>query len=270
MTEEFKRALSKVLVHEGGYVNHPKDPGGATNKGITQRVYDVYRRKSGHSIQSVRHISDQEVENIYFQNYWKLAKCDQMPSGVGYVVFDGAVNSGVQQSVKWLQRALNVNADGQIGMITLNALAAYPDHDALVDLICDRRLSFLKALKTWNTFKKGWLRRVEEVRSIGKAWATGRLEQPIVRTEGTSVKADISDAKKAPSTAVGDATIGAGTISVVISQAQEQLAPLVSNPFAAKVMVILTVAGVAVAVGGMAYRVWATYKAKRLAEALGT
>ncbi|QRM54083.1 hypothetical protein F3Y30_05605 [Sinorhizobium sp. BG8] len=91
------------------------------------------------------------------------------PRAVSYVAFNGAVNSGVLQSAKWLQRALGIKADGVIGPATLAAIRACQNHDALVDAICDRRLAFLRGLKTWKTFGKGWASRVAGVRSVGKA-----------------------------------------------------------------------------------------------------
>lgn len=171
MTDLFSQALAKVLVSEGGYVNDPKDPGGATNKGITQAVYDSWRVSRGLSSSPVKNISDAAVSMIYRERYWDAAKCDQLPAGVSYVVFDGAVNSGVSQSSKWLQRALGVIDDGQIGPKTIAAAKQYHDADQLIDAICDQRLKFLKSLKTWPHFGKGWSARVSSVRAAGKAIA---------------------------------------------------------------------------------------------------
>src|SRR5688500_6264664 len=106
MQNRFEECLKLVLVHEGGYANHPKDPGGATNFGVTQRVYDGYRLKAGVAKRSVKEITKTEVSAIYKRQYWDLIDGDELPAGVDYVVFDGAVNSGCGQSVKWLQRAL--------------------------------------------------------------------------------------------------------------------------------------------------------------------
>ena len=109
----FDKLFDRLIAHEGGYVNHPKDPGGATNKGVTQRVYDDYRRRNGLPTRDVRQLQEAERLNIFRGSYWNPIKGDQLPAGVGYVVYDGAVNSGVSQSVKWLQRALGIKADGQ-------------------------------------------------------------------------------------------------------------------------------------------------------------
>lgn len=171
MTDLFPQALAKVLVSEGGFSNDPQDPGGATNHGIIQSEYDKYRWRHNLGLRSVKFITDAEVSDIYRNSYWIAGKCDQMPVGVSYVVFDGNVNSGVNQSAKWLQRALGVDDDGVVGLKTLAALAAYPDKDKLIDSICDQRLKFLKALPGWPHFGKGWGDRVARVRATGKAWA---------------------------------------------------------------------------------------------------
>lgn len=268
MSAEFNRALSKVLVHEGGYVNHPKDPGGATNQGVTQRVYDDYRRSIKQTPRPVKQLAASERDTIYRMRYWDLIKGDRLPPGVGYVVFDGAVNSGVSRSVRWLQRALGVNADGVLGPQTLLAIEDHPNHDALIAKIHDIRMAFLKALKTWKTFGKGWTRRVNDVLSVGQAWAMGDVGPAISYAPGGEAKALVEDAKKAPSTAPGDIGTGIGTSGTVITQAIDQLAPLKGIEFVAKVIAGLTAAGVLVAVGGIAYRQWAKRKADQLAEAL--
>ncbi|WP_421867408.1 glycoside hydrolase family 108 protein [Pararhizobium sp.] len=176
---EYQRSLAKVLVHEGGFSNHPKDPGGATMKGVTQRVYDEYHTSLGLPKRPVRTIDDHEVEAIYRKKYWNEVKGDKLAPGLSYVVFDGAVNSGVSQFTKWLQRALQAMGlytgliDGSLGQGTLLAAAAVNDVDGLVAKICERRLAFLKALKTWTTFGKGWASRVAGVLAVGQAWATG-------------------------------------------------------------------------------------------------
>ena len=125
-TSGFARALPRVLAHEGGYVDDPFDPGGATNKGITFRVYDAYRTRNGLPTRDVRAISATEVAEIYRLQYWDAVKGDELPPGLDYVLFDGAVNSGPSQSIKWLQRALgDVAVDGQIGQATLAAVMAH-------------------------------------------------------------------------------------------------------------------------------------------------
>ncbi|KQR30125.1 N-acetylmuramidase [Rhizobium sp. Leaf155] len=268
MMGEFERALAKVLVHEGGYVNHPKDPGGATNQGVTQAVYDDYRKTTGQKPQPVKGMIKSERDSIYRARYWSLVRGDSLPAGVAYVVFDGAVHSGVGQSVKWLQRALGVPADGVVGPQTINAARAHDNHDALVRKICDLRVAFLKALKTFKTFGKGWLRRIDEVREVGQAWAMGDTGPEVSYVPGGEAKARLADAKSAPLKAPGDLAAGGGAMSAVITQATDQLTPMVNIEFVANIVAALTVAGVVVSIGGLAYRVWADRKTKRLELAL--
>lgn len=274
MTDEFSRSLSHVLVHEGGFANHPKDPGGATMRGVTQRVYDTFRQSMKLPPQSVRSITNLELQAIYRREYWNKTQGDRMAAGVSYVVFDGAVNSGVVQSVKWLQRALQAmglyagKIDGLVGQGTLQALGGVNDNDALIARIIERRESFLRSLKTWSTFGKGWLSRIRGVLKTGQAWASGSVGPDPVYVLGGDAKAFISDAKAAPSRAPGDAATGAGGVSLVISQAQEQLMPCGTIELVSKIMAGLAVAGVVVAIGGLGYRFWAKRKADALKDAL--
>ena len=165
MKENFEFALEHVLVHEGGWANHPKDPGGATMKGVTlttfRRHYGKQKTKT-----DLRNITDRQLQNIYRKGYWNQCKCDELPAGVDYAVFDAAVNSGPGRSAKWLQAAIGAKQDGGIGPKTLERVA---EHNPIVVLhdTCDRRLSFLQNLATWSTFGGGWGRRVEGVRKTG-------------------------------------------------------------------------------------------------------
>ena len=275
----FHAALERVLVHEGGKADHPKDPGGRTNKGITQRVYNGWRTKSYLPVRDVWRISDNEVEAIYRFQYWEPIRGDQLPPGVGYVIFDGAVNSGPSQSVKWTQRALGDAAgkvDGVLGSVTLTAIFSVSDHDVLIARICERRMLFLQALKTWATFKNGWTTRVTGVRNVGQAEALGTVGPRIVWVPGADAKANPSDAKKAPSTAPGDLSIGVGgagtgggiTLDQVLDTAKDQLTPYAGVPWVKTLIVSVIVATALLAVGGFVWRWWANKEAKRLADVL--
>jgi lysozyme family protein len=164
MRSNITSCLAVIAHHEGGYVNHPKDPGGATMKGITQRVYDGWRVLNGLDKRPVKQILDSEVEAIYRRQYWDGVRGDHLPMGVDLSVFDYAVNSGVARSAKTLQRALGTKPDGFIGMVTLARAKETPAVN-VINAICDDRLAFLKSLKTWGTFGKGWARRVSETRA---------------------------------------------------------------------------------------------------------
>lgn len=172
-SKSFPQSLQLVLAHEGGFVNHPADPGGATNKGVTQKVYDTYRRSMKLATRSVKSITKAEVEDIYRNQYWGKIDGDALPAGIDYAVFDYAVNSGVGKAIKDLQRTVrawanrlgdvaNIRVDGVIGQATIAAVcdAANIDEAAFIESLCDRRMSFLKSLKTYGTFGKGWKRRV--------------------------------------------------------------------------------------------------------------
>lgn len=276
---EFERCLTKVLVHEGGYSNHKDDPGGATMRGVIQRVYDEYRKSIGLGLLSVKNISDSELQAIYKRKYWDEIKGDKLPAGVSYVVFDGAVNSGVGQSGKWLQRALQGMGlyqgaiDGIIGQGTLLAVSQAHDNDILVGLICDRRMAFLKALKTFKTFGKGWAARVKDVRAVGQAWATGSVGPTISYNPGGDAKALLSSAKASPALAIADAStgggIGSGGLAAALQQAQEQLSPYsYSSELIGKIVAGLVVVGAVLTVGGLAYRWYAARRRKERADAL--
>lgn len=165
MKSNYEASLAFTLAYEGGYVNHPRDPGGETNKGVTKRVYDAYRAKKGKPPQSVRNISDAEVQEIYRRQYWDAVRGDELPKGVDATVFDLAVNSGQGRAVKTLQQALGVKVDGNLGMATVAAANA-ADRAKLIRAIMDRREGFLKSLKTFPTFGKGWMRRTAALRKL--------------------------------------------------------------------------------------------------------
>lgn len=165
------RALVFTLKEEGGYVNHPKDPGGATNKGITQAVYNRYRADSGQPLQSVRAITDDEVYRIYESSYWKDGKCPQLnewSSRVAVAHFDACVNTGIRQAARFLQRALQVNDDGVIGPVTLGTYKK-ADKDLLLVRMIEQRENFHLDLVVNRTsqfipFLKGWMFRIRRLR----------------------------------------------------------------------------------------------------------
>ena len=158
----FDAVLKSEFREEGGYVDHKADPGGATHMGVTFAVLQEWR---GHPITKadVKALTKAEASLIYEARYWNVIKGDSLPAGVDLMVMDGAVNSGPSQSAKWLQRAVGVSADGKIGPTTLAAVfKANPVE--LINGIYEQRLAFLKKLKTWPTFGKGWQGRVDRVR----------------------------------------------------------------------------------------------------------
>ena len=161
MKENFDQALAAILHHEGGYVDHPKDPGGRTNLGCTQRVWEEW---VGHPVdeKTMRGLTPELVAPLYKAKYWDRIKGDDLPTGVDYVVFDAAINSGPGRAAKWLQTVVGAVPDGAIGAGTLAKVAAMPAAD-IVEKYQETRLQFLQSLQTWDTFGKGWGRRVAEV-----------------------------------------------------------------------------------------------------------
>ena len=163
MKDNFDAALKAILHHEGGFSDHPQDPGGMTNLGVTKRVWEEW---VGHEVdeKTMRGLTPEIVGPMYKVKYWDKIRGDDLPAGVDYCVFDAAVNSGPGRAVKWLQGCVGVDQDGGIGPKTLAAVAAF-DPKELVEDYAKRRLSFLMDLKTWPTFGKGWGRRVAEVQT---------------------------------------------------------------------------------------------------------
>ena len=158
----FEIVMPYVFADEGGYVDHPEDPGGATNMGIT---FDTLQDWRGQPITKadVKALTQSEAMAIYGANYWDKIKGDDLPAGVDYAVLDFAINSGPKRAAEFLQRMVGVEDDGKIGPVTLAATAkAVPSE--LVASYCDARLRWLKGLDTWDTFGKNWERRVKDVR----------------------------------------------------------------------------------------------------------
>jgi lysozyme family protein len=169
MKENFHSALAHVLKSEGGFVNHPKDPGGMTNLGCTKNTWEEY---VGHPVSEadMRALTPELVAPLYKRKYWDKVAGDDLPSGLDYAVFDAAINSGPGRAAKWLQEVVGVTADGSIGAGTLAAVASMDTQD-LIAKYNDKRLQFLEALPTFATFGKGWSRRVSEVQTAASALA---------------------------------------------------------------------------------------------------
>lgn len=162
----FEAALARVLAHEGGYVDHPSDPGGATNMGITHATLAAWRGRPV-SKADVRALGQREAAAIYRARYWEPIRGDDLPGGLDYATFDAAVHSGPSRAVRWLQAALGVARDGIVGPVTLAAARA-AGADALDRAVASRR-AFLMSLAAWPTFGRGWGRRLDEVAAGARA-----------------------------------------------------------------------------------------------------
>lgn len=161
MMSNWDNAFRLMLAHEGGYVNHPKDPGGVTNLGVTKRAWEAYTGRSS-TDREMRSLTPAKVEPFYKSRYWDAVKADQLPPGLDFCLFDTCVNSGPSRASMLLQGSLGVVADGAIGPHTIDAVHRQGNSD-LIGHYCAARLAFLKSLPTWPTFGKGWARRVREV-----------------------------------------------------------------------------------------------------------
>ena len=172
-SRNFDEALRRLLRDEGGYGNHPSDPGGPTNFGIT--LADARRYwKSDATAADVRAMPQSVARDIYRQRYWSALRCDALPDGVDYAVFDHGVNSGVGRAGKVLRRILNLPDRSSTVTNEVIAAASKIDPAQLVTAICTERLAFLKALKTWSVFGRGWGRRVAGVQSAALAMTRSR------------------------------------------------------------------------------------------------
>lgn len=178
MKANFQPALAAVLKHEGGYVNHPKDPGGETNKGVTKAVYDEYRDRNKLPRRSVKYLADDELQAIYRDGYWDKVRGDELPSGVDYCVFDFAVNSGPSRAIKYLQTAVGAKPDGVMGPMTV-AAAGLASPRTTINAVCDGRMAFLRNLSTFGTFGKGWTSRVSGVRAMALGMTSTFAPPPV-------------------------------------------------------------------------------------------
>lgn len=160
MKENFDVCLTMLLKHEGGYVNHPKDPGGETNLGVTRAVYEQHL---GRQVMEgeMKTLTISNVAPIYKEMYWDKLKGDMLPSGLDWALFDWGVNSGTGRAAKAIQKIVGCKADGAIGPMTLQAIQLY-GVDELVEKLYKVRQDFYESLSTFDTFGKGWSRRNKE------------------------------------------------------------------------------------------------------------
>ena len=156
MKANFDKCLEMLLHHEGGYVNHPDDPGGETNLGVTKKVYKEWGGKK-----RMKKLTVKDVAPIYKKNYWAKLKCDDLPSGLDFCAFDWAVNSGPRRAAKAIQNIVGANPDGAIGPKTM-ALIAKQNPRYMIEQFGKIRQEFYESLGTFKTFGNGWTRRNKE------------------------------------------------------------------------------------------------------------
>ncbi len=162
MKTNFNESLIHILRSEGGYVDHPLDPGGATNYGITHRTLASWRGVKSVTRKDVKNISTEEVVAIYKARYWDAVKADELPSGIDLAVFDAAVNKGPRRAVQLLQRAADASPDGVIGPKTLAAInKAHPIK--LLNEYMALRMMYYGTRGHFKSFALGWSRRTMDV-----------------------------------------------------------------------------------------------------------
>jgi lysozyme family protein len=191
-SENFESCLAITLKWEGGYSNHPDDPGGPTMRGIIQREYDAWLKKKGRAPSSVRNISDADVRAIYRTAYWNAMNCDGLAAGMDLCVFDAAVNSGTGRASKWLGQAQHI------------------------DDFCDARLHFLKGLgRLWHVFGAGWRRRVAAIRERAHLMASQSppSQNPAAKSKSAPLAAHVQ-------TPTGDITMTTATKPAMPAAAQ--------------------------------------------------
>lgn len=150
MADNFPKLIDRVLGHEGGYVNDPRDPGGETKWGISKRSYPHL---------DIKNLTREGAIAIYRRDFWDKAKLGQFTLAAAYQFLDGAVNSGIGQASRWLQRSVGVADDGVIGPATLAAMKATDNNDILLRFL-GQRLMFMTDLKNWPAHGRGWARRI--------------------------------------------------------------------------------------------------------------
>lgn len=215
------RVQSYILASEGGYVDHPKDPGGATNMGITHKTLAAWRGKPVTKA-DVKNLTKAEALAIYEAQYWNALGADKLPTGLDYAVADYGISSGPARAVKDLQRVLGVPADGIIGVVTMDAIR---DRDTaeLIDGLTKRRQEFVRGLKNYSTFGKGWERRIVDVRTKARGLMTGDPKPTNVAPAPTAGKAEPQapspmDVAKDPGSWSGIA----GAIAVIVGAIADQ------------------------------------------------
>jgi lysozyme family protein len=152
MRFEFDGAFEILIGHEGGHVDHPDDPGGETKFGISKRSYPEI---------NIAALTLDTAKAIYKKDYWDRVKADKLPLELRFVLFDAAVNAGVAQSIKWLQRAVRAQADGVIGPKTLAAVSNLNPHQIASNFL-GQRLKHMTGLRHWDQFGRGWASRISD------------------------------------------------------------------------------------------------------------
>lgn len=262
MDRNFKVSLKEVLKHEGGWSDHPSDPGGATMKGVTLATFRSFVNPKG-TKSDLKKITDAQLETVYRRQYWDKVHGAELTDGVDFAVFDYAVNSGPSRAVKDLQKVVGVSQDGKIGPKTLAGIKAMGAKN-VINKLCDERLAFLKRLKTWPTFGKGWSRRVAGVRDFSLGLSSQPTpERPAVVTKEVAkpvvpVAVD-KEVKKKFSLA--------GWLGTIFSSGG--IGALGLAGFGWRELLVLGIVALVIFIGGLALRGWIVNAIKDIRAELG-
>lgn len=212
MYDNFDPCMEEIFPQEGGYVNHKDDPGGETNMGISRRSYPD---------EDIKGMTKARAKEIYRRDFWDKVRGDDLPYGIDLVALDPAINSGVSRGSRWLQQGLGMtgkDVDGIVGNATVAAAKAAPDRRAVIKAACAARMGFLRGLKTWGTFGRGWSRRVASVEAAAvsmSAQAVGLAPGPVLRDErDAAAEAAKIEQKRAVGTGAGAGVGGGGGLSL--------------------------------------------------------
>jgi lysozyme family protein len=255
MKGNLKHAIELTFGHEGGYVNHPADPGGPTKFGITLGTLAAHRGRTC-TAADVKALTIDEAAEILDKGYWRKVWGDDLPAGVDFCLFDYAVNSGPAQAIKSVQRVVGSNRDGSMGPKTLAAINGRPAPN-LIREICDDRLSFMKGLKTWSTFGKGWTSRVNKVREAALDMTSIAPERVVNATSPVALLSASGASAKPTETAVSSTKQGKASITALIGSVAVSAPALVatmttyqSTPWVSQMLPYLAFAGALAAIVG--------------------
>jgi lysozyme family protein len=170
MQSNWDKSFALMLQSEGGYQDDPHDSGnwlpdgrkGCTNLGVTQTAWEGWLGRVSNE-KEMRALTPEIVKPFYKRKYWDACRCDDLPQGVDYLVFDFAVNAGVGRSAKTLQTAAGATPDGALGPITMRAVHA-ADHVKLIQNFSAEKEAFYRGLDDFKTYGTGWLNRVADVK----------------------------------------------------------------------------------------------------------
>lgn len=260
----FDAALKLVLVDEGGNDDDPRDHGGRTSRGITQREYDAWCKLHGQPTGDVWRASNENIKKVYHSQYWN-PYCDNLPSGVDYLFFDISVNAGRTQAVRQFQKALGVRVDGMFGVATREAIAT-ADPATLISTVSDVRRTFYRNLRQYPIYGRGWMNRVNHAEKgamslLGEAKDGEEYVKPGVGEGGNKARdEDVKQPPIKPEVAAG-AAAGSGGLLGMLQSLKENL-----TDYAHLKYVQYTLIGIAIL--GFLYAMWAISQRRQAQEAM--